>query len=62
MCAPAQIKNRDGTYIDANPIKDSVLVNVADLLQYWTNGVLKSTVSHDTCCHDGVEFMSFYFS
>lgn len=38
-----QIKNRDGTYIDAHPIKDTVLVNVADLLQYWTGGVLKST-------------------
>lgn len=38
-----QIKSRDGTYIDAHPIKDSILVNVADLLQYWTGGVLKST-------------------
>uniref|UniRef100_H2YS76 Fe2OG dioxygenase domain-containing protein n=1 Tax=Ciona savignyi TaxID=51511 RepID=H2YS76_CIOSA len=38
-----QIKSRDGTYIDACPIENSVLINVADLLQYWTHGDLKST-------------------
>ncbi|XP_078488346.1 uncharacterized protein LOC100181638 [Ciona intestinalis] len=38
-----QIKSRDGTYIDACPIPDTVLINVADLLQYWTHGDLKST-------------------
>ncbi|CAK8689658.1 unnamed protein product [Clavelina lepadiformis] len=43
MVGGLQIKMRDGTYIDAVPIKDAILLNVADLLQYWTNGRLRST-------------------
>jgi len=38
-----EIKLNDGSYIKADPIDETVLVNIADLLQFWTNGVLKST-------------------
>lgn len=31
--------------MDAVPIPDTVLVNIGDALQFWTNGLLKSTVS-----------------
>ena len=34
----------DGTFIDVTPLKNSIVLNIGDLLQYWTNGVLKSTV------------------
>ena len=38
-----QVQCANGSYVDATPIKGTVLVNVADALQYWTKGKLKST-------------------
>lgn len=38
-----QVKNRDGSYVDATPIEDCVLINVGDLMQRWTSDRLVST-------------------
>jgi len=39
-----QIERQDGGWIDAVPIPNTVLVNVADLMQRWTCGKLISSV------------------
>ena len=33
----------NGSYVEATPIENTVLVNIGDALQYWTRGRLKST-------------------
>ncbi|XP_039260603.2 uncharacterized protein LOC120336891 [Styela clava] len=38
-----EVENLDGQYIPANPIPGTVIVNIGDLLQFWTKGKLKST-------------------
>jgi isopenicillin N synthase-like dioxygenase len=38
-----QVQRRDGTWLDAPPIADTWVVNVADLLSRWTNGRWQST-------------------
>ena len=38
-----QIKNCDGDWIEAPPIQETLIVNVADLLHRWTAGAYKST-------------------
>jgi len=43
-CDVVQIQRRDGQWVDAVPIPDTVLVNVADLLQRWTSDYLVSAV------------------
>jgi len=40
-----QVKTPDGQWIDAPPIANTVLVNIADLMQRWTADRLLSTVS-----------------
>ena len=39
-----QVRNVDGNFVAATPIKGTVLVNIADLMQRWTADRLKSTV------------------
>ena len=39
-----QVQRRDGEWIDAIPIPDTVLINIADLLQRWSSDKLISTV------------------
>lgn len=39
-----EVKNKNGEFVAARPIKGTVLVNIADLLQRWTADKLKSTV------------------
>jgi len=39
-----EILNPDGKWISAEPIKGGIVVNVADFLTRWTNGIYKSTV------------------
>lgn len=36
--------NTGGEFVPATPIEDTVLVNVADLMQRWTSDHLVSTV------------------
>ncbi|KAL9984468.1 hypothetical protein ACROYT_G006762 [Oculina patagonica] len=39
-----EVRNVDGKFIPAKPMKGTVLVNIADLMQRWTADKLKSTV------------------
>ncbi len=39
-----QVKRRDGTWIAITALPDPIVVNVGDMLQRLTNGVLKSTI------------------
>ena len=38
-----QIQSPDGTFVDATPIPDTVVVNAADMLARWSNNIIKST-------------------
>jgi isopenicillin N synthase-like dioxygenase len=38
-----QVENIDGEWIQAPPLEDTLIVNVADLLSRWTSGAYKST-------------------
>ncbi|KAI5476186.1 oxidoreductase,Oxoglutarate/iron-dependent oxygenase family [Pseudohyphozyma bogoriensis] len=39
-----EVQDKNGEFVPAVPVPDTVVVNVGDLLQRWTNDVLKSTV------------------
>lgn len=39
-----QVKSPDGTYVDATPIRGTVVVNAGDLLARWSNDTIKSTM------------------
>lgn len=39
-----EILSPDGQWVSANPVPGGIVVNVADFLMRWTNGVYKSTV------------------
>ena len=39
-----QVEKPDGTYIDATPIEDTIVVNSGDLLSRWSNDKITSTV------------------
>lgn len=41
--AGLQLKTRDGRWLDVNPPPDAVVINIGDMLQRLTNGVLPST-------------------
>lgn len=44
-CNPGlEILSPDGHWISADPVPGGIVVNVADFLMRWTNGVYKSTV------------------
>ncbi|XP_068230887.1 uncharacterized protein [Palaemon carinicauda] len=38
-----QVRDRAGNWVDANPMPGSVLVNIGDLMQFWTSGKFKAT-------------------
>lgn len=42
--AALQIKMSDGSWKWVKPYPDSITVNIADVLQFWTNGYLKSSI------------------
>lgn len=41
----SQIKIKDGDWIAADPIPNSILVNTGDLLEFWTNKYYRATVN-----------------
>jgi len=52
-----QIRNRNGDWIHAPPIQDTLVVNVADLLHRWTGGAYPST-EHRVVNESGRERLS----
>jgi len=38
-----EVRGKDGSWIPAPPIPDTYVINVADILMQWTNGILRST-------------------
>ncbi|KAL6069076.1 2-oxoglutarate-dependent ethylene/succinate-forming enzyme [Balamuthia mandrillaris] len=38
-----QVMNRAGEWVNATPIKNSLLVNLGDMMERWTNGIYKAT-------------------
>ena len=38
-----QVKSPDGTFVDATPIPDTIVINAGDLLERWANDTIKST-------------------
>jgi len=55
-----QVLNRDGVWIDALPIDGTMLINVGDMLERWTNGRFVSTV-HRVINRSGRERHSMVF-
>ncbi|GAA6048767.1 hypothetical protein JCM3770_003954 [Rhodotorula araucariae] len=47
-----EVQDKDGKFVPATPVADTVVVNVGDLLQRWTNDTLKSTI-HRVVLPDG---------
>ncbi|KAL8826900.1 MAG: hypothetical protein Q9170_007228 [Blastenia crenularia] len=49
-CGGLQIENpnKTGDFIDAKPLQDAIVLNVGDLLQRWSNDVLKSSLHRVT--------------
>ncbi|KAH8674275.1 hypothetical protein BX600DRAFT_433864 [Xylariales sp. PMI_506] len=43
MSGGLQVRTPDGTYMDIPPVEDAIVINAGDLLQVWTNDVIKST-------------------
>lgn len=39
-----QVQSPSGTFVDARPIPDTIVVNAGDLLARWSNDTIKSTV------------------
>ncbi|PSS33063.1 Gibberellin 20 oxidase [Actinidia chinensis var. chinensis] len=38
-----QVRSKEGTWMDINPCDDSLVVNIGDLMQAWSNGKLRSS-------------------
>ena len=49
-----QVMNTSDEYVDAEPVEDSVIVNIGDCLQFQTKGILKST-KHRVLIPDDVD-------
>ncbi|BGP39224.1 hypothetical protein JCM10450v2_003180 [Rhodotorula kratochvilovae] len=48
-----EVQDKDGKFVPARPVADTVVVNVGDLLQRWSNDVLKSTIHRVVLPADG---------
>ncbi|OXA46533.1 UPF0676 protein C1494.01 [Folsomia candida] len=44
MVGGLEVKRLDGSWIEAVPIKDSILINVGQLLELWSAGIFQATV------------------
>ena len=55
-----QVKAKDGTWIDAPPIKGTLVVNIGDILELWTRGILRAT-PHRVLNISGQDRLSFPF-
>ena len=43
MAGGLQVLSPKGTFVNATPIEDTIVVNAADLLTRWSNDTIKST-------------------
>lgn len=43
MAGGLQIRSPNGTFVNATPIEDTIVVNAGDLLARWSNDTIKST-------------------
>ncbi|GAA5931246.1 hypothetical protein JCM1841_000873 [Sporobolomyces salmonicolor] len=44
MVGGLEVQDKQGSFVPASPVPETVVVNVGDLLQRWSNDVLKSTI------------------
>ncbi len=42
-CGGLQVKNCRGEWIEATPVPDTFVINIGDMLERWTRGLLKAT-------------------
>ena len=43
MAGGLQVQSPNGSFVDATPIEDTIVVNAGDLLARWSNDTIKST-------------------
>ena len=56
-----EVRSKNGEWVGAPPLKDSFVINIGDLLQYWSNGRYSST-QHRVINRNGVDRYSIpYF-
>ncbi|BGO98663.1 hypothetical protein NBRC10513v2_003057 [Rhodotorula toruloides] len=48
-----EVQDKQGNFVPARPVPDTVVVNVGDLLMRWSNDVLKSTIHRVVLPADG---------
>ncbi|KAL7341749.1 thymine dioxygenase [Rhodotorula toruloides] len=48
-----EVQDKQGNFVPARPVDDTVVVNVGDLLMRWSNDVLKSTIHRVVLPADG---------
>ena len=54
-CGGLQVQSPKGTFVDATPVPDTIVVNAGDLMARWSNDIIKSTkhrVIQPTCGTD----------
>ncbi|XP_050238895.1 gibberellin 20-oxidase-like protein [Mercurialis annua] len=55
-----QVKSRDGKWMDINPCEESLIVNIGDLLQAWSNEKFRSS-EHRVVLRNSVNRLSLAF-
>ena len=38
-----EIQNRNGTWVKAKPIPNTIVINIGDLLEFWSSGRYRAT-------------------
>lgn len=47
-----QVQLKDGSWLNADPLRGAFVVNIGDMIERWTNGVWKSTLHRVVHCGD----------
>jgi len=57
-----EVKNKVGQWIEAPPIPNSFVVNIGDMLEFWTHGIYKATLHRvkNKAKHDRLSFPLFF--
>ncbi|GAA6037796.1 hypothetical protein JCM8097_005042 [Rhodosporidiobolus ruineniae] len=58
MVGGLEVQDKEGNFVPAKPVPDTVVVNIGDLLQRWSNDVLSSTKHRVVLPHDLAESMT----